>query len=170
MSREEIFDTITEAYEGYYNIDRDNCVKPFDAVGYLSNEAQQYFLVKAAHIASVNSYEYVYFKKCLKLDDALLKELDGKAWEDGISKVKPSADHKNTDVALIVIADEVEDEVGNSIAEYKHSRNYKLGLYGFSNYRLVVIEAPSGLVLKNRRGRDLRDFIAHTIKKVGKGV
>ncbi len=164
MRTEEIFDMLTQAYEGYYNIDRDNCMTPFDAVGYLSNEAKQYFLVKAAHIASVNSYEYVYFKKCLKLDDALLKELDEKAWEDGISKVKPSTDHKNTDVALIVIADKVTDEVKGSVYEYKHSKNYKLGLYGFSNYRLVVIEAPTGLILTNRRGRDLTDFIAHTIK------
>lgn len=164
MNTEEIFDTISEAYEGYYNIERDDCVEPFDAVGYLSNEAQQYFLVKAAHIASINSYEYVYFKKCPKLDDALLKELDGKAWEDGISRVKPSTDHKNTDVALIVITDKVADDVKGNIDEYKHSKNYKLGLYGFSNYRLVVIEAPTGLILTNRRGRDLTDFIAHTIK------
>lgn len=163
MSKEEIFDKLTEAYGGYYNINKDGVLEPFDATGYLSNEARQYFLVKAAHIASVNSYEYVYFKKCTELYGSLLDELDEKAWEDGISRVEPSTDHKNTDVSLIVITDRVSDDLKGGIEKYKHSKNYKLGLYGFSNYRLVVIEAPKGLVLTNRRGRDLKDFIAHTL-------
>ncbi|MCR5001376.1 MAG: hypothetical protein K6A71_06240 [Lachnospiraceae bacterium] len=170
MSSDEIYDILTEIYEGYYNVEREGCLEPFDAVGYLSNEAQQYFLVKAAHIASVNSYEYVYFKKCDELDIELLDSLDKKAWEDGISGVRPSADHKNTDVALVIIADRVTDAVKSAVNTYKHSKNYKLGFFGFSNYRLVVIEAFSGLILTNRRGRDLRDFITHTLKKVGKGV
>ncbi len=164
MTTDEIFDKLTEAYGGYYNIERDDVLKPFDARGYLSNEAQQYFLVKAAHIASVNSYEYVYLKKCADLDNRFLGELDKKAWEDGISHVRPTSDHKNTDVALIVIADRVADEVKSAMDTYKHSKNYKLGFFGFSNYRLVVIEAFSGLILTNRRGRDLKDFIAHTLK------
>ena len=80
------------------------------------------------------------------------------------SRVRPSADHKNTDVALIVITDEVAKELKGALDKYKHSKNYKLGLFGFSNYRLVVIEGQEGLILTNRRGRDLTDFIAHTIK------
>ncbi len=170
MSTDDIFNTLTETYGGYYNIDKDGALPPFDATGYLSNESQQYFLVKAAHIASVNSYEHVYFKKCDELDIGTLNDLDRTAWEDGLSRVRPSADHKNTDVALIVIADRVLEEVKSAIDTYKHSKNYKLGFFGFSNYRLVVIEALSGLILTNRRGRDLKDFIAHIIKKVGKGV
>ena len=45
MSKEEIFDKLTEAYGGYYNINKDGVLEPFDATGYLSNEARQYFLV-----------------------------------------------------------------------------------------------------------------------------
>ena len=177
MDKEEIFEKLIEAYQGYYNIERasykgddaaadeaDGVPAPFDATGFLSNEAQQYFLVKAAKIADVNSYEYAYFKKCDKLDRDILDMLDRRAWEDGISKVKPYSGHKNTDVALIVIADEVAEDAREAVSEAKHSKNYRLGLYGFSNYRLAVIEARSGLILTNRRGRDLREFIAHTLK------
>ena len=163
MDKDEIFEKIIEAYAGYYNIERNK--EPFDATGFLSNEAQQYFLVKAAKIADVNSYEYAYFKKCDKLDRDTLKMLDRTAWEDGISKVKPYSGHKNTDVALIVIADDVADDAGEAVAAANHSKNYKLGLYGFSNYRLVVIESRSGLILTNRRGKDLKDFVTHIIKK-----
>ncbi|MBQ1526562.1 MAG: hypothetical protein IIZ75_05465 [Lachnospiraceae bacterium] len=190
MDKKEILERLIEAYSGYYNIERletpapagpDTSEKPsvvasdgifslFDATGYLANEAQQYFLVKAAKIADVNSYEHVYFKKCAKLDMDLLTELDRTAWEDGISKVRPYSGHKNTDIALIIIADEITDDAANTVSALKHSKNYKLGLYGFSNYRLVVIEARNGLILTNRRGKDLKDFVTHIlINKVGKG-
>jgi hypothetical protein len=174
MDKEEIFEKLIDAYAGYYNIERaegkagegsDKVPEPFDATGFLSNEAQQYFLVKAARIADVNSYEHVYFKKCDRLDPDMLGELDRTAWEDGISRVKPNSGHKNTDVALIVTADELADGVREAVSTYKHSKNYKLGLYGFSNYRLVVIEARSGLILTNRRGEDLRDFVTHITNK-----
>ena len=65
-----------------------------------------------------------------------------------------------------VITDRVADEVKSAIDTYKHSKNYKFGLHGFSNYRLVVIEAFSGLVLTNRRGRDLRDFVTSVMSKL----
>ena len=158
MNLDKLFEDVIGAYEGYYNIERDNAA-PFDAKGFLSNESEQYFLLKSAKIAFVNAYEYAYFKKLDTVSCNELTELDAAAWEDGISHVKPGTDHKNTDVALIVIADKVGDDVRSSIDSYKHSKNYMLGLHGFSNYRLVVIESSTGTFLTNRRGRDLRDFV-----------
>ena len=164
MNTDKLFESVLDTYAGYYNIDRE-AEGPFDATGFLSNEAEQYFLVKAAKIAFVKSYEYAYFKKCRSISAGELKELDGAAWEDGISHVKPGTDHKNTDVALIVLADEVDSEIKSSIEEYRHSKNYLLGLHGFSNYRLVVIETSTDTVLTNRRGRDLRDFVQQIMSR-----
>ena len=163
MNTDAVFDKLLDAYGGYYNIEREGCKPPFDATGYLSNEANQYFLVKAAKIAFVNSYEYAYFKKCGTLNKAELDRLDTCAWEDGVSKAVPSTDHKNTDVALLIVADSLSEDVRDKIGSYKHSRNYKLGLHGFSNYRLVVIESGTDTVYTNRRGRDLKDFVTKVI-------
>ena len=166
MNTELLFEGLINAYAGYYNIKREGVIKPFDAEGYLSNEAEQYFLVKAAKIAFVNSYEYVYFKKCGRVTYDEIAEYDGIAWETGISRVEPGSDHKNTDVALIVVADVVTQDLRDKIDTFKHSKNYRLGFHGFSNYRLVVIEAPSKTVLTNRRGRDLRDFVTAVMSRL----
>ena len=165
MNTDILFEGLIDAYKGYYNIRREDVTEPFDAEGYLSNEAEQYFLVKAAKIAFVNSYEYVYFKKCGRISLNELTELDRIAWETGIEHVKPNADHKNTDVALIVVSDVVTQDVRDKIDDFKHSKNYKLGFHGFSNYRMVVIEASSKTVLTNRRGRDLRVFVTTVMSK-----
>ncbi|MCR5507381.1 MAG: hypothetical protein K6F34_01705 [Lachnospiraceae bacterium] len=167
MNTDKLFEDVIGAYEGFYNIVNGDEVAPFDARGFMSNEAKQYFLVKAAKIASVNSYEYVYFKKCQCITAGELKKLDAAAWEDGLKRVKPDADHKNTDVALIIVADEVSGDVKQDINAYRHSASYLLGLHGFSNYRLVVIETSTGDVLTNRRGRDLKDFVQQIISRSG---
>ena len=99
MNTDILFEGLIDAYKGYYNIKRENVTEPFDAEGYLSNEAEQYFLVKAAKIAFVNSYEHVFFKKYGRITFEELVSLDAAAWETGIARVKPDADHKNTDVS-----------------------------------------------------------------------
>ena len=47
MNLDKLFEDVIGAYEGYYNIERDNAA-PFDAKGFLSNESEQYFLLKSA--------------------------------------------------------------------------------------------------------------------------
>ncbi len=167
MNKEEILEALLDTYGAYYNIKREDATKPFDAEAFLSNEAEQYFLVKAAKVASVNSYEYAYFALRQELSFSDLSELDSIAWEEGLKNVNANIDHKNTDIALLVICDKINDDVKESINNLKHSKNYKFGLWGFSNYRLVAIEAPSYTVLTNRRGRELKDFVQQIINKKG---
>ena len=163
MNPEQILDKLLDAYGGYYDIKKEEVTKPFDAEAFLSNEAEQYFLVKAAKVASVNSYEHVFFALSDRLDEDGLLKLDEKAWEEGLKRVKPDGDHKNTDVALIIITEQAEEGALKTAEKISHSKNYKLGLWGFSNYRLVVIETEKGTVTTNRRGRDLTDFVNNTL-------
>ena len=48
--------------------------------------------------------EYVFFALEDELDRESLCKLDSTAWEKGISRVKPHANHRNTDISLIVLA------------------------------------------------------------------
>ncbi len=166
MSTSQIYEALLDAYGGYYNIKREGAAQPFDAEGFFSNEAQQYFLVKAAKVASINSYEYIFFALREKLQQQELTMLDQRAWEEGLSRVKPDQDHKNTDIALIVITDQITEGIKDAIKKFNHSKNYKFGLWGFSNYRLVVIESGTKTVLTNRRGRDLLGFVQQVIQKI----
>ena len=163
MKLQEILEALLDAYRGYYDIKTENVTGPFDAEGYFSNEAEQYFLVKAAKVASVNAYEHVFFAKREGLSAEELMSLDGAAWQALTERVKPNGDHKNTDCTLIVITDSIAEEVRKLALKLSHSKNYRFGLWGFSNYRLVVIGADDLIVLTNRRGRDLTDFVKQHI-------
>ncbi|HAF26837.1 MAG TPA: hypothetical protein DCG85_05930 [Lachnospiraceae bacterium] len=165
MTKEAVFDDLIDTYSAYYNIKKEDVVSPFDAEAYFANEAEKYVLVKKAKIADVDSYEHVFFALRDEIGLTELTDLDEKAWEEGVSRVKPSADHKNTDVVLVVVCDKIADDVKANINSFKHSKNYRFGLFGYSNYFMVVIEAGSETILTNRRGKIMKDFVQQVFRK-----
>ena len=64
--------------------------------------------------------------------------LDHAAWEKGLARVKPHANHRNTDISLVVIASSVTEGAENLALRQKHYKSYRLSLHGFSHYRLIV--------------------------------
>ena len=163
LDKEKVFDNFMDSYSVYYNINRENITEGFDAEAIFDSKSEQYFLIKAAKVADIHTAEYVYFKKTDKLTTDELKTLDEKAWNDGISHVKPGPDHKNTDVVLIIFADSIDDDTKDCIKRSKHSKNYNHALYGYSNYRLIVIGLNEGIVYFNKQARILTESVGNII-------
>ncbi len=182
---DEIYEKFMESYSVYYNITRfdkkskssdDSAgedIRPdtvsdaeaagFDAEAVFDSKGEQYFLVKAAKVAEMNTSEYVYFKRIGKLRADVLTDLDNTAWELGISHADPSPKHKNTDAVLIVIADSIDEDARALVKKLKHSKNYKFALHGYSNYRLVAIEASEGKAYFNRQACILMNLVGNIL-------
>lgn len=178
LTTKEIFEKFMESYSVYYNVIRNDSLSgngsksgtdaksgaaDFDAEAVFDSKGEQYFLIKAAKVAEMNTAEYVYFKRINKLKAEVLTGLDLKAWEAGISHAVPSTKHKNTDAVLIVIADSVDEDARALVKKLKHSKNYKFALHGYSNYRLVVIEASEGKAYFNRQACILMGLVGNIL-------
>lgn len=178
LTTKEIFERFMESYSVYYNVTRNDSLTEdgsasgadvksgaadFDAEAVFDSKGEQYFLIKAAKVAEMNTAEYVYFKRLKKLRAEVLTELDGRAWEAGISHAHPSTKHKNTDAVLIIIADSVDEDAKALVKKLKHSKNYKFALHGYSNYRLVVIEASEGKAYFNRQACILMGLVGNIL-------
>ena len=172
-----VFDNFIASYSVYYDVackDRDNgSDKPakfevadgFDAEARFDSKSEQYFLIKAAKVADIHSAEYVYFvlRDELTLDD--YKKLDDLSWNTGISHATPGPDHKNTDAVLIVIADRIDEDAIEYIKKTKHSKNYRMALHGFSNFRSVAVELGTGTAYFNRQARILTKLVGNILKE-----
>ncbi len=180
LTTAEIFEKLMESYSVYYNVtrndgspadgsasgaDKESVAATFDAEAVFDSKGEQYFLIKAAKVAEMNTAEYVYFKRIKKLKAEVLTELDRMAWEAGISHAKPSTKHKNTDAVLIVVADSVDEDAKALVKKLKHSKNYKFALHGYSNYRLVVIEASEGKAYFNRQACILMGLVGNILAR-----
>ena len=72
---------------------------------------EQYFLIKKAKVADIDTNETVYFATEESLSKDRLLELDSIAWERGTANVQPSSNHRNSDVVLIILTGHAEEKV-----------------------------------------------------------
>lgn len=156
MTADEALNKITMAFEKYYTVNRDSVPSPFIAEAEFRSHNEKYVLVKSAQIGSIDSNEFAYFSIQKNLDFFLASELAKFAWEEGLKKVVPSNGHKNSDIALIVIADSFSEGFKKQAKKIRHSKSYKFGFYGYSNFRFAAVSLSDGTVAANFYGRDLK--------------
>ena len=156
----EITERLLGQYERYYTINRETPVPPFTAEAEFSVHGEQYFLIKAAKWAEMDSKEFIFFAEAERLTDALLSELDEKAWNTGLARVRAKENHRNTDITLIIVAETIDGDVKKRIRKLRHYRSYRFGLWGWSGYKLGAYEQSGGNVVSNTLGRPLEKLFA----------
>lgn len=149
------------AFKRYYNIKLENVTEPFAAEAEFYTHDEQYFVLKSAKLFESESKEYIFFATEGHLTCARLEELDQKAWSECMERVRPGEGHKNTDGALIILAEKIEEEAFHRIKKIKHYKSYCFSIHGWSNYRLIAIELSSGRVVHNRLGQSLKKLISN---------
>ena len=107
----QVLEKVLQSFSRYYNIKKEGVSFPFDAEAEFHAHGEQYFLTKAAKISEINSNEYVYFSLTDRLDSEKINFLSEKAWSSGLGKVIPSFTHRNSDVTLVILSENIEREV-----------------------------------------------------------
>lgn len=162
-TKAEVLNKLLQSYKRYYNITQDDSICPFSAFAEFHSHNEQFFLVKSAKVADIDSNEYVFFALQDKLDSESLEQLDNLAWKRGISKVAPSYAHRNSDISLIIISDEISDKVKKEIKKLKHYKSYNFSFYGWSNYSLLAFNLSDKSFVFNRRGKDLKKLFTNLV-------
>lgn len=165
MTAAEVLEKLLPSYMGYYDVAKEGVSPPFKAEAKFVSHVEQYFLVHAAKLSDIDSKETIYFAAEEKLSLEKLKEMSKIAWENGIKDVVPYYGHRNSDVAVVVIADELDDNVLKNVKKIKYQKTYKFMLFGWSNFKLVVVDMKSKKVVSNRFGEETKDFIKKFVKK-----
>lgn len=156
MTPSEALEKLLPSYRRYYNIITENVTAPFDMEAEFISHNEQYFLVKAAKVADIDSNEYVFFKLCDSLSKNEFVEYDRVAWETGMQRVVPSFGHKNTDVTLIIFANHIDADCLELVKKTRHYKSYCMSFKGYSNYRVVAVELNLKRFVTNRQGQSLK--------------
>ena len=159
MTPDEALELLLRSYTQYYDVVREGIEPPFAAEARFHSHDEQYFLVKSARISEAESNEYVFFAVERQLDGARTAALDEAAWTRGLTRVRPHKDHRNSDVALIILAEHMTADGEAAVRKLKHSKSYRFGLHGWSNFRAIALETSTGRLAWNRMGRSLRKLL-----------
>ena len=146
---------LTAAFYAYYNVNTVDPLEPFSAEATFSLHNEQYLLVKAARISEQDSFEFVYFGETERLTEELFHVFEQAAWEDGLKRAKPGANHRNSDVTCVIVAESVDPDAKKAIKSSKHYKSYKFSFNGWSIFRAVTYDLSKGEILYNRRGKEL---------------
>jgi hypothetical protein len=154
---------VLKLYQGYYDINVEHPTAPFAAEATFHIDGANYFLMKTAVIARQESYEYVFIAEEENLTEDRLKELDEIAWKEGVSRIHPHSEHRNSDVTLVIISDHVDNAVQNCVKKLRHYKSYKLGLWGWTNYRVIMLDEAERQLTYNRQGESLKTLFQQII-------
>ncbi len=161
MDRDEAIQKVARIFQRYYDINWDNAKEPFVGEAEFHAHDERYFISKSAKLFESDSREYVFFASEVELSVERLEELDRVAWEEGLSRVNLEENHKSTDVALIILADQIDEAAAAKIRKIHHYKSYAFTLKGWSNYRLIALEVSTGKIFHNRQGETLKKPLAN---------
>lgn len=160
------------AFSQYYTIKEVDITPPFCAEAEFRSHNEQYFLVRSAHIADIDSNEFVYFAATDCLDSENLEEFIKTAWATGLEKVHPYNGHRNSDVSLLIFTKSISPETALQVKKTKLYKSYKFSLHGWSHFKLAVCKLPDDTqtdsskieVYTNRQGKDFIKLVKKNLK------
>lgn len=147
---------ILRAFEKFYTVKTCDVDAPFCALAEFHAHGEQFFLTKAAKVADIDTNEYVFFAQEKFLDVTRLATLAETAWERGLRFVKPYFGHKNSDVSLVIFADESDSAAKNFVWKTHRYKSYKFGMYGWSAFCVSFCDFSLKKVFSNARGENLK--------------
>ena len=156
---------ILKAYGDYYDVERIKPAPPFVAEAVFHSHEEQYFLTRAATIAESESHEYIFFALEKDFNLVKLRDLSKTAWETGLARIQPNGNHRNSDIALIILTDQAAPDVTKqAVRKIRYYKSYRWGFQGWSHFRLVIYNAASGDLICNPHGREIRELVRKNLK------
>ena len=155
---------ILPAFEQYYTVKKEDITPPFCNEAEFRSHNEQYFLVRSAHIADIDSNEFVYFADPDELTPEKLEELVNTAWNTGLAKVHPYNGHRNSDVSVLIFTKSISSETIQKIKKTKLYKSYKFSFHGWSHFKLAVCNTSNMEVYTNRQGKDYAKLIKKNLK------
>ena len=158
---QEQLNKLLDAYSHSYDIDRDVEENGHrwiaTATYYLRDE--NYLISKQHVLSAVEQHEYLYFYLTDHLSAADLEKQISLSKEAGLSKVNPHKDHMFSNVGLVILANTIDPEAQKIIKKTRFRKNYRLSLWGWTEYQLAAMEVSTNCFYANPAGAGARKIL-----------
>ncbi|SDY52064.1 hypothetical protein [Tindallia californiensis] len=159
-----IFDRYLELIENrlynYFDIEREYEYqqKTFNLYAQSKIRSERYFASKKLKVYAMENHEHVFLHKTEQLTG---NELDHfwrilvKATEE---KVSPHNEHMSTIITGVIVSEREPDAIVlEQLQKAKHNKSFALGFKGWVYIRLLLVNADTGSVYFNKRGKEVKE-------------
>lgn len=152
-----LLDAYSHQYDIERNVDVEGSIYPATATYYLRDE--NYLISKQHVLSAVEQHEYLYFYLTDHLTaDDLQSQVD-LSRRAGLGRVKPHKDHMFSNVGLIILANTVSPEAQALIKKTRFRKNYRLSLWGWTEYQLAAMEVSTSRFFSNPAGKGAKTIL-----------
>lgn len=164
MTGQEFLEKLLDSYRSAFDITRPFDVNgdTYDAYAAFNVTSAKYVLVKKAELWRAKCYEHTFFScretLCSQDLEIFKEEIVNQIEPDIVRGGKDcmEKDHMYTYITGIFICEQgVPKELIKEIYRFRFFKNYRLGLRGYSEARLLVFDMKNHKVLGNRAAREL---------------
>jgi hypothetical protein len=148
MERKEYLDNLREKYSAYFDVFIDYKVMDYPLTLYAKNHIrnEKYVATKGMTIWAYETNEH-----CLIIDKAMLIQADiDNFFTFLISSMKvlvnPHGEHKSTSITGVITTDNLSKDLQKVIKRKSHVKYFSLGLRGWCDVRLIVVDVNNNLV------------------------
>ena len=73
-----------------------------------------------------------------------------------LEKVDPVPNHMQSSLSLVIVADRVDDEAKRACRKTRFRKNFALGIRGWADLRLAVVDIAGHDVVTNGAGKEMK--------------
>lgn len=160
-SKEDVLSKLLRAHSSYYNVfdEHEHAGRVFPGYAEFHSHGEQYVLIKRAKLWEIDNHDYLFFDLADVLDVEKVGQYIQFMQEHAIKKVNPQPNHMSSNLSLIVIADSVDDDAARLLKKTRFRKNFKLGLEGWTDLRLAVVDLSGRRVVTNGAGKDMKQIL-----------
>lgn len=159
------------AHEAWFDVTRDFhfAGRTFTGFAEFHSHGEQYVLSKRAKLWEVDTHEYIFFEIVEHLEEAIFRSDVDFMTAEAIRMVKPAPNHMSSNISLVIVADAMDADVEPLVRRTKFRKNHLLGLQGWTDLRIAVVDLAGGLdgrILTNAAGKTLRPTIEQNLGQI----
>lgn len=160
--REGVVERLLAAHEAWFDVERDHVFagRTFPGYAEFHSAASQYVLVKRVKLWEAKSDEYLFFWPTEHLTTAALQDLVAFMTTEGLAKVQLGPNHMSSYLSLVIVADSTEEGIERLVKTARFRKNFALGLKGWADLRLAVVDLAAGRIYANTQGKPLVETLA----------
>ncbi len=165
--RAQVLARLLAAHEAWFDVERDRTMagRAFPGYAEFHSYGERYVLSKRAKLWEVANHEYIFFDTVERLEEDAFADMVAFMETEALAVVHPEPNHMSSNISLVVVADAVDPQVERAARRTRFRKNFKWGLWGWSDLRIAVVDLSglrsggAGRVTTNAAGKALRKTI-----------
>ena len=153
---------LEDSYSAYYNIVKDGLSEklPYAFRADFFKRDERYWLTKSVKYYGNETNEFVSVFSADTITKEMAEECMQHALDEGLPRVKPHKEHQYTNIKVIFIAKEFEEDALKAISSRKFQKSYHFSLWGYTNLLTTAVDVTDERVWTNPAGREMKKYFS----------